>query len=67
MKASIRVPWPARLDGEVSLVLHLKAETVRTSGDLVAMRITRSEFRTRGEFGAIKDNVRMVSSATARG
>ena len=48
VKARVEIPWPARLDGEVQLVLHIRGETIRADGNLVAIRISRAEFRTRG-------------------
>jgi hypothetical protein len=47
VRISLKVPWPARLNGVVSLTLNIEGQTVRTDHNLVAIRISRAEFRTR--------------------
>ncbi len=47
MKIRLRIEWPARLNQVVPLALHVEGRTVRANGNLAAVRILRSEFRTR--------------------
>jgi len=43
----LRVAWPVRLDDVMPLALHLEGQTVRADGNFTAVKILRSEFRTR--------------------
>jgi len=46
VETKVKIPWPARLNGTVGLILNLKGQTVRTDDNLVAIKISHSEFRT---------------------
>jgi hypothetical protein len=64
VKARVAVPWPARLNGEVALVLHIRGETIRADGNLVAVRISRAEFRTRGAGSRLRPTTTIGGSAS---
>ena len=43
----LRINWPALLNDVVPLALRVEGVTVRVDGDLTALKILKSEFRTR--------------------
>ena len=53
VRIRLRLEWPARLNDAVPLALHIEGRTVRSSGPLTAVRILKSEFRTRALSGAL--------------
>ncbi len=55
LRIRLRIEWPARLNDAVPLALHIEGRTVRSNGNLTAVRILRSEFRTRALSGALRD------------
>lgn len=46
-KVRLRVAWPVRLNDVMPLALHIEGQTVRADGNFTAVKILRSEFRTR--------------------
>ena len=44
----LSIAWPARLNDNVALALHVVGRTVRTQGDYAGIVIRQHEFRTRG-------------------
>lgn len=53
-KIRLRIEWPALLNNVVPLALHVEGQTVRAEGNCIAVKILKSEFRTRpaGRTGA---------------
>jgi hypothetical protein len=47
-KLDVSIDWPVLLDGDVQLQLVASGVVVRRDEALIAMRIERHEFRTRG-------------------
>ena len=47
LKIRLRIEWPARLNDVVPLALHIEGLTVRANGRVAAVRILKSDFRTR--------------------
>ena len=47
----LRIVWPATLNQDVELVLHISGRTVRSDGNLTAVVFGRHEFRTRAVSG----------------
>jgi hypothetical protein len=43
----LRIDWPALLNKVVPLALHIEGQIVRSEGTWAAVRILKSEFRTR--------------------
>jgi len=43
----VSIDWPVRLDGTCAMKIVAEGPVVRVSGNRVALRITRYEFRTR--------------------
>jgi hypothetical protein len=54
VRIRLRLEWPARLNDSVPLALHIEGRTVRSSGPLTAVRILKSEFRTRAVSGVLR-------------
>ena len=54
VRIRLRLEWPARLNDAIPLALHIEGRTVRSSGPLTAVRILKSEFRTRALSGALR-------------
>jgi len=54
VRIRLRLEWPARLNDAVPLALHIEGRTLRSSGPLTAVRILKSEFRTRALSGALR-------------
>jgi PilZ domain len=46
-RVRLRVAWPVRLNDVMPLALHIEGQTVRAEGNFTAVKILRSEFRTR--------------------
>ena len=46
-KIRLRIEWPALLNNVVPLALHVEGQTVRAEGNCIAVKILKSEFRTR--------------------
>jgi hypothetical protein len=44
---AVQIAWPAKLDDEVALTLHIRGRTVRSDGNFTAVLIERYAFRTR--------------------
>lgn len=47
LRLRVKIQWPARLNDAVPLLLHVEGQAVRSDKNLVAIKILRSEFRTR--------------------
>jgi hypothetical protein len=47
-KLDVSIDWPARLNEDVQLQVVVSGVVVRTTGAVIALRIERHEFRTRG-------------------
>lgn len=43
----LRIDWPVRLNNVVPLTLRVEGQTVRAEGNCTAVKILKSEFRTR--------------------
>lgn len=52
IRIRLRIEWPALLNNLVPLALHVEGRTVRAKGDFAALRIIKSEFRTRAFYPA---------------
>ena len=46
-KIRLRIDWPALLNNVVPLALHVDGQTLRAEGNYIAVKILKSEFRTR--------------------
>lgn len=47
LKIRVRIDWPALLHGVVPLALHVDGHTLRIERNYVAVKVLKSEFRTR--------------------
>jgi hypothetical protein len=47
IRVALQIAWPAKLDLDVRLALHLQGRTLRSDGNYTAIVIARHEFRTR--------------------
>ncbi len=48
MEIELRIAWPARMENEAPVDLHVRGRTVRTDGVTTAIIIGKGDFRVRG-------------------
>ena len=53
MNADVRVDWPAKLNGEIALQLHIWGSVLRVESCRVVVAIHRFEFQTKGKHVAL--------------
>ena len=46
---AMQIAWPAKLDQEAAMILHVDGRTMRSDGNHTALAISRYEFRIRRE------------------
>lgn len=63
-KIRLRIDWPALLNNVVPLALHVEGLTVRVEGKCVAVKIVKSEFRTRPVDRSVSDGRPFLGSVS---